>query len=255
MNWYEAIYIRKSVRHYSRKTLSPALLEHIENCAKKLQFLKEEDACSIKIYSAKEMKAKSKGIFRVNSPYYMAVFSRKTPEALLEAGCYAERLVLYMTTKGLGTCYQGASQLDAKEIPAGMRLAVIIAFGYAEGKLIRDERKAKRYPLSKVCHFQENPGEEIRSLLKAVRLAPSACNRQPWRLAVWTDRIEIAVQKDRLIDAFAQNLQLLDVGIALCHLLEAADEQWLSVELEFDIKKQIISGKPLIVAKIQHRVN
>lgn len=243
MNWYEAIYIRKSVRRYSKKAVAPALLEHIENCAEKLNFLRDKACCSVKIYSAKEAQNKIKGFFLVNAPYYMVVFAKKTPESLIEAGCYAERLVLYMTTKGLGTCYQGVCQLNAEEVPANMQTAIVIAFGYAEGKMVRDERQAKRYPLSKICHFQENAGEEIRNMLKAARMAPSAMNRQPWRFMVWSDRIDLYIHKDGFMQKIAPNCQLVDVGIALCHLLEAADEQWISVSLEYDAAKQAYARK------------
>lgn len=231
MNWYEAIYIRKSVRRYSKKAIPSVLLEHIENCAGKINCLKEDECCSVRIYNAKEAQRKIKGAFRVHAPYYLAVFTKKTQAALLDAGYLAERLVLYMTTKGLGTCYQGGSRLQVSEIPKGMQLAVIIAFGYAEGDLVRDAKKAKRYPLNKICRFRENAGEEIRTMLKAARLAPSAVNRQPWRFSVWSDRIEVYMRKDGFVQKISSSSQMVDMGIVLCHLLEAADEQWFSVEM------------------------
>lgn len=231
MNWYEAIYIRKSVRHYSRKAVSATLLQHIENCAGKLNGLKEDGCCSVRIYNAKEAQDKVKGMFRVHAPYYMAIFTKKTPLGLIEAGFFAQQLVLYMTTKGLGTCYQGGCRLKSSDIPKEMQLAVIIAFGYAEGELVRDAHQAKRYPLNKICHFRENAGEEIRTMLKAARLAPSAMNRQPWRFVAWSDRIEVYLRKDTFMKTLSVSSQLVDMGIVLCHLLEAADEEWFPLEL------------------------
>lgn len=231
MNWYEAIYIRKSVRHYSKKAVSSMLLQHIENCAGKLSGWREEGCCSVRIYNAKEAQDKIKGLFRVHAPYYMAVFTRKTPAALIDAGFFAQRLVLYMTTKGLGTCYQGGCRLPASEVPKDMQLAVMVAFGYAEGDLVRDSYQAKRYPLSRICHFRENAGEEIRTMLKAARLAPSAMNRQPWRFVAWSDRIEVYLHRDGFMKTILASSQLVDIGIVLCHLLEAADEEWFPLEL------------------------
>ncbi|MDO5410191.1 MAG: nitroreductase family protein [Lachnospiraceae bacterium] len=230
MNQYEAIYIRQSVRHYSRKAVPAVLLRQIKNCAEKLPFLQNEDCCFVKIYNAREAQKKIKGMFRINAPYYMAVFTKKTSFSMIEAGCYAQKLVLYMTTKGLGTCYQGGSKLAESEIPENMQLAMIIAFGYAERELTRESKLARRQALNKLCRFRATPSEEFRVMLKAARLAPSAMNRQPWRFVVWDDRIDIYLQEDVLLKKISMFSQLFDIGIVLCHLLEAADEQWLPVE-------------------------
>lgn len=243
MNWYEAISIRKSVRRYSTKAVPSELIKQIKNCAEKLNCLQQDSVCSVQIYNAKEAHHKIKGPFRVNAPYYLAVFTKKTSFSMIEAGCYAQRLVLYMTTKGLGTCYQGGCRLSPSEIPEGMQLAVIVAFGYAERNLVRNAEHAKRQPLNRLCHFYENAGEDIRTMLKAARLAPSAFNRQPWRFAVWSDRIELYLHKDPVLKHFAVSNGLLDMGIVLCHLLEAADEQWLPVEVIRDEKRVESSGK------------
>ncbi|MDY2627249.1 MAG: nitroreductase family protein [Lachnospiraceae bacterium] len=232
MNWYEAIYIRKSVRRYSTKAVPAELLKQIKNCAEKLKCLQEDSECCVELYNAREAQHKIKGPFCVNAPYYMAVFTKKTSFSLVEAGCYAQRLVLYMTTKGLGTCYQGGCKLKQSEIPENMQLAIVIAFGYAERGLVRNAEKASRQPLNRLCRFRENAGEEIRTMLKTARLAPSAFNRQPWRFAVWSDHIDLYLHRDPILKHFFGAIQLIDAGIVLCHLLEAADEQWYPVEVK-----------------------
>ncbi|MGN0294203.1 MAG: nitroreductase family protein [Lachnospiraceae bacterium] len=236
MNWYEAIYIRKSVRRYSRRAVPPVLLKQIKNCAEKLSLLQEDSGCSIRIYNAREAHRSIRGAFPVSAPYYMVVFTKKTAFSMIEAGCYAERLVLYMTTKGLGTCYQGGCRLSSSEIPEGMQQAIIIAFGYAEKSLVRRTERTNRRPLSKLCHFKENADEEIRSMLKAARLAPSAFNCQPWRFVVCSDRIDLYLHQNPVLKRFMGNGQLIDAGIVICHLLEAADEQWYPVEIKRDEK-------------------
>lgn len=229
MNQYEAIEIRKSVRRYSEKTVPRVLIDQILNCADKIPTVFSEKTCEIRIYSALEAERKIKGKFRVKAPYYLAVFCGKSSAALVEAGCFAQRLVLYMTTKGLGTCYQGGSKLNEGEIPAGKQLATIIAFGYAEGQSFRDVKQIRRHPLNQLCSYREIVGEDMRILLKTARLAPSAMNRQPWRFEVWKDRIAIYVMEDSILKNMLVSGQLFDIGIVLCHILEAADELWLDV--------------------------
>lgn len=229
MNQFEAIEIRKSVRRYSKNAVPKVLIDQILNCAGKIPAVFPEKTCEIRIYSALEAERKIKGAFRVKAPYYLAVFCGKSSTALIEAGCFAQRLVLYMTTKGLGTCYQGGSKLKAGEIPADKQLAAIIAFGYAEGQSFRDSRQIKRNPLNQMCSYHETVGEDMRTLLKTARLAPSAMNRQPWRFEVWQDRIAVYVVEDAILKNMLAAGQLFDIGIVLCHLLEAADELWMDV--------------------------
>ena len=54
-----------------------------------------------------------------------------------------EQLILYMTVKGLGTCYLGGSRVK-QTVKNGKRLVMIAAFGWPEGKLYRESPLAKR---------------------------------------------------------------------------------------------------------------
>ena len=147
-----------------------------------------------------------------------------------------EQIVLYMTMKGLGTCYLGGSIVKKKRSD-GKRQVMVAAFGYPEGKLFRESSLAKRLPLNELCVFKEEAGETMKTVLKAARLAPSAFNSQPWRFIVYADRIYVFSRKDsgvlqgfRSLAPAAGLLRDFSVGIMLSHIMITAEELWLELE-------------------------
>ena len=68
---------------------------------------------------------------------------------------------------------------------------------------------------------QEGPLGEI---LEAVRRAPSAVNKQPWRCVLQGRLVHFYEKPDKgYVDKTGWDLQRVDLGIALCHFLRAAE--------------------------------
>ena len=130
----------------------------------------------------------------MDAPYYLAIYSDQEEGCERNAGYLMEQMVLYMTAKGLGTCYLGSVQ-PAQKVRGGKRCLMMVAFGYPEGKLYRESPLAKRLPLNELCIFKEEAGEQMKTILRAARLAPSAMNTQPWRFIVYSDRIYVFALK------------------------------------------------------------
>jgi hypothetical protein len=62
------------------------------------------------------------------------------------------------------------------------------------------------------------------SILEAVRLAPSAMNRQSWYFSGGENRIHVYMADDNfMVKKILAPLGLADAGIALCHLWLAAE--------------------------------
>ena len=72
-------------------------------------------------------------------------------------------------------------------------------------------------------------GEKLAALagpLELVRWAPSAVNKQPWRLVVGEGRVHFYEKKDKgYVGDATGDLQKIDVGIALCHFLLGLEAQ------------------------------
>ena len=70
-------------------------------------------------------------------------------------------------------------------------------------------------------------------MLEAVRLAPSAVNKQPWRVVVCGDRAHFYEKRSKgYVSADGWDIQKIDMGIALSHFELAAKEKGYDVSIE-----------------------
>jgi len=157
----------------------------------------------------------SYGIIK-GKPRYVAVAA----EDMLKAGIEGERLVIELTRRGLATCWIGGTfNRTLAGRTAGRAIAAVIAAGYAAPraslveKVMRTAVHARRrHPMTDIIIAGVEPPFLIEAL-EALRQAPSACNRQPWRLAF---------NPSGTIDMYGDpkdSLMTLDCGIALSHFL------------------------------------
>jgi nitroreductase len=157
-------------------------------------------------------------------------------------GCAMERIVLYATQMGLGTCWLGifkrGSFGEAME-PQGEAMPAVLAVGYAaEKRSLMDRVTAAgagartRKPFE-TLFFEEDfttPMDAqgtLRECFEMVRIGPSASNRQPWRAVRQGGAVHFYMAEDK---AYAGNrmlgfcIQRVDSGIAACHFELAAKE-------------------------------
>ena len=165
-------------------------------------------------------------------------------ELVLEALGYSfERLILYATSLGIGTCWLGGTFHRGKFAEAmgaqqGQILPVISPIGYpsaqkrAVDSMFRsiagsDRRKGWdelffhntfSHPLTR-----ENAGN-CAFALEMLRLAPSASNHQPWRVVKVEDAFHFYKMKATRAAALGFDMQRIDMGIAACHFQLAAME-------------------------------
>lgn len=158
-----------------------------------------------------------------------------------------EKLILYATSLGLGTCWLGgtfnrsgfAAAMNLKE---GDLFPCISPIGYPAGKKkyyrIIDEvgikgRSEKR--MERTIFFKQNfsrpltkdDAGEFAFPLEMVRLAPSAVNKQPWRIVQENDAYHFYLARSLKSDNEKVDLQRVDMGIATCHFHMAVLEKEL----------------------------
>ena len=112
----------------------------------------------------------------------------------------------------------------------GFPCAGVLAFGSPDGPLGGEAALAKRLPLTKLCSYREEPGEQIKIILKAARLAPSAMNTQPWRFVVYSGRIYVFAKNGVFERTVGRKMRELSIGCMLSHIMLAADELWMQLE-------------------------
>ena len=230
MNIFEAIFNRRSVRKYRMEPLPADVLDKIQRVIDNVAVLDESCRVEFEILENLGKKSQAKGVAKADAPYYLLVYCEDTPSAYRNAGYMAEQLVLYMTTKEIGTCYLGGSKAGPKE-KNGLKQFLVIAFGPAEGTLYRDMEEAHRQPLANLCTYKDEPGEYLKKILKAARMAPSSINNQPWRFIVYADRVYVFMKKEAFPQPkFFTCMRHFDMGIMLSHIMIAAEEFWMNME-------------------------
>lgn len=251
MNLYEAILKRRSIRKYKREVLPEQLLRQIGNFIKKAAPLYDTIRVESRILDHGRGEGDLRGLWKVEAPYYLVFFSEETDGYERNAGYILEQVVLYLTTKALGSCYLGAVKVRDLEIP-GMKQVMVVAFGRPENALYREAAMAKRLPLKELCIYKEEPDEAMKTMLKAARLAPSSLNSQPWRFIVLRDRVMVFMCGEFSFKSALPSLCQFNLGIMLSHLSLAAEELWLEAEFQEDesLKKKSYKNGQYVVTVV-----
>lgn len=228
MNLYEAIFVRKSVRKYKMKSIEQAMLDGIFRFANDLPMLFDDIHVEYKIIENVSTNHAVKGLFHVKAPYYLIIASEKSSGYLLNAGYIMQQISLYMTAKGLGSCFQGGVKPN-KEIMEGLKYDYVLtlAFGESESEIYRPADKARRLPEEDVAIYKEDVNKNIKNVIKAGRLAPSSMNSQSWRFVIYKSRIHIFCKKNVFLSSVLRETKLIDIGICLANMLVTTEELWI----------------------------
>ncbi|MDR1771014.1 MAG: nitroreductase family protein [Hungatella sp.] len=231
MNLYQMIFKRRSIRKFKKEEVPGQLLKDILYFGENIPRLHGDIQIKLGISENMEEHLPVKGLWKVEAPYYLVFYSEEKEGYLANAGYVLEHVLLYMTGKGLGTCYLGNTKVPEPG-PTGLKQVIVVAFGYPKTLLYRDPATAKRLPLKELCVFKEEAEESLKNILKAVRLAPSAMNTQPWRFIVYRDKIYVFSCREFLPSSSFVSMREICMGIMLAHLTIAAEEMWMNVKLE-----------------------
>lgn len=171
------------------------------------------------------------------------------PYASLAFGYSFERFVLYAQFLGLGTVWLGGTMNrpafeKAMELCDNEIMPCASPIGYkAEKMSLRESMMRKtikadeRLPFEELCFCggfsealtRENSGE-LELPLEMVRLAPSAVNKQPWRMAVCGKSVHFYLKRSKGFNYSRRlDMQMVDMGIALCHFALSAQQCGMKV--------------------------
>lgn len=241
LNLYEAIFCRKSVRTYTNDEISPEVFDDFRRHYREIPDLFGGMETDFTILDNRKGQHKLLSLFSVRAPYYMAFYSEEAPRCMMNMGCRMEQMVLYLCSKGYGTCFLASTRIShSLQTKGNMVLVGLIAFGISKGSCYRKKAEAKRLPLEQLCVYRETPREWMRQLLEAARLSPSSMNIQPWRFVVYDSKIHIYTKKHAAEDMSRYRLDELNFGIMFANMMTAAEELWLDLDL---IRLEDISQK------------
>ena len=231
MNSFEAIFSRSSIRHFKQEKLDWEIIADLLDYANNLPMLMEGIAVEFKLVSNIEAKQGFYGPFNVKAPYYLCISSEPKEDYMLNAGYLMQQINLYLTAKGLGTCFLVAYPGSGLKATMKYEYVVALAFGKTKSPLTRELTEAKRLPEEEIIVYKEDVTPDIKQVLAAARLAPSAFNSQPWRFVVYSNRIHVFAKKNLLIAKALDYNKMIDMGIMMANLLLTAEELWVDLSL------------------------
>lgn len=192
------------------------------------------------------------GVIKGANSFLVGVLDKDEKNSL-EFGYLFEKIVLFATDLGLGTCWLGgtfkksdfAKSLSIAETefipivsPVGFEKEKLRVFESAMRTLIgADNRKPWRelfFEGNNSTPLDEASAAPYAIPLEMVRLGPSASNKQPWRVTKDGNAFHFYVCRTKGYGVPSYDVQINDIGIAKCHFELTANElglkgKWLEM--------------------------
>lgn len=182
----------------------------------------------------------------VGTDLYVGAKMKQAPHLNEAFGYSFELLVLYAQSLGLGTVWVGgtmdrAAFEKAMELAADEVMPCMTPLGYPAKKMsLRETVMRKGVKADERMNFEElffdgsfdtpltqEKAGKLAHPLEMVRLAPSAVNKQPWRIVIADHAAHFYLKRSKGFSGSTIDMQKIDMGIALCHFDLAAGEAGL----------------------------
>jgi len=235
MNPFDLIKTRRSVRTMDGRPLSP---EHREQLAAFLETVSNPYDIPVEFVL---LDAQAHGLATPvikGEACYIAAKVPQVPHGEEAFGYAFEKMVLFAWSLGIGTTWIAGSMNRAlferaAEVKDDQWMCCVSPLGYPAGKLslrealMRKGVKAdQRKPWSQLFFDRDfstpliTEDQALTDALEAVRLAPSAVNKQPWRVVRQDRDFHFYVAHSKGYGKTPHgDTQKVDLGIALCHFM------------------------------------
>lgn len=198
-----------------------------------------------------------------NARLFIVGTVKNHPKAMEDFGYCMEKNILEATSLGLGTCWLGGTFTRSSfarkiSLSEDELLPAISSLGYAKGRKTPLEKMMRMIAGSKTrkpwkelfydgktsAPLSREMAEDYATPLECVRLAPSASNKQPWRIIkdAGKNNYHFYLKRTPGYNKLFGRIQLqnIDMGIAMCHFELAATElgltgQWTDRLPELDV--------------------
>lgn len=261
---------RHSVRAYTKEKIEPTKKESL---LKLMEDLKTEDfRFDLIDYTFDEnVKIGTYGMISGAHSFIVGILNKDLKDdkkTAMHFGEAFEKLILKATELGLGTCWM-VSTFNSDTIESLISLnsnediVMVSPVGYGNEKSLKHRltrfmiKADKRKPWGELFYkadFQrplnQSNNDKINEILEAVRLAPSAANKQPWRIVKTDMTFDFYIEPKAYMSEKNQKINVTynDMGIAMCHFKLMADHyhyktDWFIKENSLDAKIYVGSIK------------
>ena len=219
MELKDAIAARRSVRTYTGEPLRESVFDELAAYIADIRLLHDNIPVDIELCDSGEFRKNFARSAIYRGTDFVVLRSARNIEGFLpNVGFIGEQIVLWLTHKGIGSCWAGMAR--QRERPARGELPYIIAiqFGRADNAPFRRlPEESPRKKLHEVI-LNEISRPAFLPVLDAGRLAPSAVNLQPVRYMTRDDDIYILRRQPPVRYRAMDEMQQIDVGAALANM-------------------------------------
>lgn len=238
---------RKSVRTYKDKALTAKDLKIVGDILKKYNQKEGFFGYKVKLQlfdkpyidSGEKTQIGTYGFIK-NAKCFIAGCVDNSFYGMVDYGFVFENMILDLTKNQLSTVWLGGTfnrkifdfmQKDHEIVPT------ITPVGYEDSdqsekeQAVREQVHADHREPFETLFFDasfEKPlleSHKLASLLELVRLAPSADNKQPWRVLVKKNKVHFYVHREQVYKQQLEfDVQAIDMGIALSHFVKGLEE-------------------------------
>ena len=211
---YPVIFRRKSARSYSNAPVPEDFLVKLRDFMTETVPLLPSEKAAFEIQPHK------------GSAMKIAAYAKNEPAAFINLAFMLQQTDLFIQSNGMGALWNATVRASEKQME-GLPYGICLVFGTVNENAFRtgnsefDRKKAEE-----ITDSPDNPAAE------AVRLSPSARNRQPWFLSCKEGQIDFYCRKIGLLgNTLLKGLQWIDIGIAVCHAVLALQKGGFSVSV------------------------
>jgi len=210
---YQAMFSRRSVRKYDLEKLDAATMDRIVSFAASMRPLFADIRTELRFLGPEDVK----GMFKVDAPHFLAVYSEKKPGYEANAGFLLQQADLFLSSMGLGSCWQGGPRpVRGMRQVSDLDFVIMLAFGRSLEAVHRNRSDFKRKALSEITDLTDHF-----DILEAARVAPSGINNQSWYFSGSDGTIHAYAARSAVTDS----MNRINVGIALAHIWLAAEHE------------------------------
>jgi nitroreductase len=253
----QAIKHRHSVRTFEKKDISIEDQKTIRKIVSEVEKETGPFGNTVRLYfllnkDAHNPEAKKVGMYGYvkHVPAFVTGSTKKSFEGLIDFGFIFEKLILELAKRGFGTVWL-SGDFDNEDLENFARkgdvVPVLAPVGYPAYKRSLRERflrmkqeASDRKPFDQLFFDQsfdtpllkENRSHRFYNILELVQLAPSALNKQPWRVLVKEDALHLYLERTEDLPNQPNDIEVVNMGIALRHMAFGLDEESYTYEIK-----------------------
>lgn len=208
MTLHETIYMRRQVRKFNSTPLKKHILDDIFKYVSEAEQLSGQSVN----FEIASVEAVNGGI---SAPHYLLSYCDTSSAAYANVGYILQKADLYIQSIGLGSGWF----MGPKPIKDNENFCIALAFGNTDIPMRKSLNEFKRLPIEKISTLDNE-------ISKAVQLAPSAMNSQPWKLEFEDKKVIIKDFGRGVMRMVLRNkLNKIDIGIAARHATIALKQE------------------------------